>query len=71
MDLYYIDNTLYINLIDKISIEDKEYLKKRIENIINDYNVEKIVFEKTGYLFSNRHFLKDIKHMYANKMTIK
>ena len=71
MEIYYANNTLYIELIGSLKFEEKEYLKKRISAIVRDYEVNQIVFENNNAFLSNRHFLKELKHICETKSKIR
>lgn len=71
MEIYYANNTLYIELIGTLKMEEKEYLKKRIAAIVRDYDVNQIIFESNNTFLSNRHFLKELKHICESKTRIR
>ncbi len=43
MNIYYTDNTLYVNLNEVIDDFNISMLKKRVFNILDDYDIENIV----------------------------
>ena len=71
MEIYYVNNILYVELAGVLKVEDKEYLKKRIGAIIKEYEVKQIIFENNNSFLCNRHFLREIKHMYENRLSIR
>ncbi len=71
MDIYYLNNTLFVDVSDALSGNEMKKLKRRICDIINDYNVEKIVFEGLNNVYSSRLLLRELKNSYSGKVLIR
>ena len=71
MDIYYLNNTLFVDVSDALSGNEMTKLKRRIGDTINDYNVEKIVFEGLNNVYSSRLLLIELKNSYSGKVLIR
>lgn len=75
MDLYYQNETLYIELSNNLNEQDYIALRRRIFRIIDDYGVDRVVIKNHRPIFYNRHFLNQIKqdfyHNYSGDFLIK
>lgn len=71
MDIYYLNNTLFVDVSDALSGNEMKKLKRRICDIISDYNVEKIVFEGLNNVYSSRLLLRELKNSYSGKVLIR
>lgn len=71
MDIYYLNNTLFVDVSDALSGNEIKKLKRRICDIISDYNVEKIVFEGLNNVYSSRLLLRELKNSYSGKVLIR
>lgn len=67
MDLYYLNETLYIELLNDLNLEEYEHLKARVFRIIEDYGVDRIVIKNHHKIFHNRRFLNQMKQDYMRK----
>ncbi len=67
MELYYLNETLYIELINDLDLEEYEALKKRVFRIVDDYGVDRVVIKNHHRIFHNRHFLNQMKQDYIRK----
>ncbi len=67
MDLYYINETLYIELLNDLDFRGYQDLKKRIFRILDDYGIERVVVKNHHKVFHNRHFLNQMKQDYIQK----
>ena len=74
MNIYYMNNTLYVNLedyLDDISINN---LKSRVFNILDDYDINNIVLNiisnnKDNYLIND--FISEYHKKYKGNLLIK
>lgn len=64
MDLYYQNETLYIDLLHDINGENYKDVQSRIFRIIDDYGVQRIVIQNYHRVFYNRYYLNQMKHDY-------
>ena len=74
MNIYYMDNTLYVNLNDYIDDINVNTLKSRVFNILDDYDIENIVLNiitnnKDNYLIDE--FIKEYHKKYNGNLLIK
>ena len=67
MDLYYFNETLYIELLNDLNSEEYEHLKTRLFRIVDDYGVDRVVIKNHHKIFHNRHFLNQMKLDYMRK----
>ena len=61
MDLYYQNETLYIDIMDSLDHDEYEKLQAKVLRIIEDYGVERIVIQNHNPIFYNRHFIRQMK----------
>ncbi len=61
MDLYYQNETLYIDLYNTLTDEEYFALKKRIFRITSDYDVDKVIVLNHRHFFHNRFYLQQMK----------
>lgn len=64
MELYYQNETLYIDMHNELNHKNYETIKKRIFKIIDDYEVDRIVVQNYHRIFHNLFFLNQMKHDY-------
>ena len=74
MNIYYTDNTLYVNLNEYIDDMNLNILKSRVFNILDDYDIENIVLNiitnnKNNYLIDD--FIKEYRKKYNGNILIK
>jgi len=67
MDLYYQNETLYIDISDELDTREYELLQRRIFRIIDDYGVDKVVIQNRRSHYHNRHFLKQMRQDFYEK----
>lgn len=67
MELYYQNETLYIDINQGLTAKNYQRVKERIFKIITDYEVEKIVVQNSDSPRTNRHLLNQMRHEYRNK----
>ena len=61
MEIYYQNETLYIELLEDLD-ELKYYrLKNKIFRILKDYEVDKVILQNHHQIFSNKHYLRQMK----------
>ena len=65
MNIFYTNETLYVNLIDLINLDTMEILKKRLFRIINDYDIDNIILNVVGGDKKNP-LIKDLVNEYYN-----
>lgn len=66
MNIFYTEDTLYINLEDQIDNLTLDRLKKRVFGILDDYNIDNIVLNIITSN-SNNFLLDDFVREYHNK----
>ncbi len=66
MELYYQNETLYIDLNEDLDEFTYRKLKHKIFRIIEDYGVDRIVLHSKHQIFTNRHFVRQMKHDYES-----
>ena len=74
MNIFYTNETLYINLIDIINLDTMEILKKRIFRIINDYDIDNIILNVIGGDKKNpliKEFVSEYYNRYSGKLVVK
>ena len=74
MNIYYMNNTLYVNLNDYIDDICVDKLKSRVFGILDDYDIENIVLNiiannKDNYLIDD--FIKEYHRKYNGNLLIK
>ncbi len=74
MNIYYMNNTLYVNFEDYIDDISVDKLKSRVFNILDDYDINNIVLNiisnnKDNYLIDE--FIKEYHKKYNGNLLIK
>ena len=74
MNIYYTNNTLYVNLNERIDDFNISMLKKRVFNILDDYDIENIVLNivtdnKNNILLDD--FINDYNKKYHGNILIR
>jgi len=67
MEIYYQNETLYIEILSHLTESDYRRWKRKIFRIIEDYGVDKIVVQNHHEMFHNRHYLRQMKQDYYEK----
>ena len=67
MDLYYQNETLYIDITSDLDELGYSRLKSKIFRIIEDYGVDKVVIQNHHQIFHNRHYLRQMKQDFYEK----
>lgn len=65
MEVYYKNETLFVDVTNDITIDSMEILKRRVFHIIEDYGVDKIIISVYGK--PNKELLNDFKRNYYHK----
>jgi len=67
MELYYQNETLYIDITKDLDELGYKRLKNKIFRIIEDYGVDRIVIQNHREVFHNKHFLRQMKQDFYEK----
>ena len=67
VELYYQNETLFVDIDTILDFEDMEGLKSKIFRIIDDYGVDQIVLKNNTHQLLNNYYLKKIKQEYRNR----
>lgn len=62
MDIYYKNETLYVDVLNDITIDTINVLERRLFRILDDYGIDKIVICILGH--SNKELLTRFKRLY-------
>jgi len=74
MNIYYTNNTLFVNLNDKVDMLNINKLKKKVFSILDDYDIENIVL---NIISSNKdnilldEFIEEYNKKYHGNLLIK
>lgn len=74
LNIFYNDNTLYVNLDEYLDDFVLNKLKKRVFNILEDYDIENIVLNivtsnKNSYLLDD--FIREYKKKFRGNLIVK
>lgn len=74
LNIFYNDNTLYVNLDEYLDDYVLNKLKKRVFNILEDYDIENIVLNivtsnKNNYLLDD--FIREYKKKFRGSLIVK
>ena len=73
MNIYYKDNTLYVNMNEDINMESILVLRKRVFGILDDYDINNIVLnvitDKNNILLDE--FINEYQRKYNGNITLK
>lgn len=74
MNIFYTNNTLFVNLNEIIDDDNVNILRKRIFGILDDYDIENIVLNiiannKNNYLIDD--FIKEYHQKYNGNILVK
>lgn len=67
MDLYYKNETLFVDIDTVLDIENASRLKRRVFQIVEDYDIDHIVFQVFDGKHENKRVLQDIKREYQQR----
>ena len=62
MDIYYKNETLYVDVTNDITLDTMSVLKRRLFRILDDYGIDKIVISVLGH--ADKNLLTDFKRFY-------
>ena len=65
MNIFYNNNTLYINLEEEINEYNMNKLKSRVFKIVRDQNIDDVILKVNSYKKDN-YLLKDFLNEYEN-----
>ena len=73
MNIYYTENTLYINMNEEINMDNIDKLRKRVFGILDDYDINNIVLSvitnKNNILLDE--FIEEYHRKYNGNITLK
>lgn len=64
MQLYYQNETLFIDIEDELNEENIKYMKRKIFRIVDDYDINHIVLRNYPNNLNNKMILYQIKREY-------
>lgn len=65
MDMYYQNETLYIEIGGCLTLEEYDLLKTKLFRVIKDYGVDRVVVENRHHFFHNRFYLNQMKQDFS------
>ena len=74
MNIYYTDNTLFVNLLDYIDDSNISKLRKRVFGILDDYDIENIVLNIISDNKNNSlidEFIREYNKKYHGNIIVK
>ena len=73
MDLYYKNETLYVDITNDINLDTMSILKRRVFRILDDYGIDKIIININGVYDKKmlNEFKKEYYHKYKGYLLIK
>lgn len=74
MNIFYSDNTLFINMDEEINEYSINRLKTRVFKIVKDYDIENVVLSTSGYKKSNyliKNFLEEYESTFNGHIKLK
>ncbi len=74
MNIFYSDNTLFINMDEEINEYSINRLKTRVFKIVRDYDIENVVLSTSGYKKSNyliKNFLEEYESTFNGHIKLK
>ena len=74
MNIYYNDKTLYVNLEEYLNNNNLITLKRRVFNILDDYDIENIVLNLISENINSNlldEFIKEYHKKYRGNLTVK
>ena len=67
VELYYQNETLYVDVDTILDFEDMENLKNKIFRIIDDYDIDHIILKNNTHQLINNYYLRKLKQEYRNR----
>lgn len=74
VDIFYSDDTLFVNVYENINKNNISSLKTRVFKIARDYDIENIVLNTNGYRKSNyllKEFINDYESTFNGHIRFK
>ncbi len=74
MNIFYSDNTLFINMDEEINEYSVNRLKTRVFKIVRDYDIENVVLSTSGYKKNNyliKCFLEEYESTFNGHIKLK
>ena len=65
MDMYYQNETLYIEIAEGLTLEEYDLLKTKVFRVVKDYGVDRVVVQNDHHLFHNRFYLNQMKQDFS------
>ncbi len=65
MELYYKNETLFVDVVNDMNIDTVEMLKRRVFRILDDYGIDKIIIRISGTY--DKKIINDFKKEYHHK----
>ena len=69
MDMYYQNETLYIDIADGLSLEEYHVLKAKLFRVVEDYGVDRVVVKNRRHMFHNRFYLNQMKQDFSRNFS--
>lgn len=67
MELYYQNETLFVDINTMLNFDEMENLKSKIFRIIDDYEIDNIVLKNNTHQLLNNFYLRKIRQEYRSK----
>ena len=67
MNLYYRNETLFVDVDTILDQEDISKIKRRIFKIVDDYDIDRIIFQILEGGYENRRVLQELKREYHQR----
>ena len=67
MELYYQNETLFIDMLESIDDNNMNLMKKRLFTIIDDYGIDHIVVKTSASQKAEKEHLKQLEREYKSK----
>lgn len=74
MEIFYKQDTLFVNLDEDVNQENISNVKRKVFNIIDDYDIDNIVLNIIGSIKDDEaldNFVKEYQMKYDGKLSIK
>ena len=65
MDMYYQNETLYIEIAEGLTLEEYDLLNTKVFRVVKDYGVDRVVVQNHHHLFHNRFYLNQMKQDFS------
>jgi UTP:GlnB (protein PII) uridylyltransferase len=67
MNLYYKNETLFVDINTVLDHENMSKLKRRVFRIVDDYDIDRIVFQVLEGSSENKRMLQELKREYNQR----